>query len=98
MAKLTPEEKLVKQMREAFDNHWFNEQLFAGLMVDENLFYNEQLNKLIEACIYKQAQMYHQMWQNGYTNEGLTRSSYLAEILTNRDNTWYKIKSKLKIK
>ena len=87
MAKLTPEEKLVKQIHEALDNHWFNVPLFAQLLIDENPYYNNLISDIIEALIHKQASVYPRAWEHGLTCDGLMRSSYLSEVIINRDRT-----------
>lgn len=87
MARLTPEEKLVKQIHEALDNHWFNVPMFAQLLIDENPYYNNLISDIIEAIIHKQASVYPRAWEHGLTCDGLMRSSYLSEVIINRDKT-----------
>ena len=85
--KKTAEEKLVEQIRQALDNHWFNPVMVAAMLVDENLFYQDKINELVECIIERQARMYRLQWEQGYTNQGLTNSSYLQEVIENRNRT-----------
>lgn len=94
MAKKIIEEKLAELMQQAMDNHWFNANLFADLLVDENLYYQDKLNELVEAIIAKQAKMYERQWEQGYTTDGLMRSSYIQDVIEARDLNASKIKLK----
>lgn len=96
MAKLTPEEKLVKQIHEALDNHWFNVPLFAQLLIDENPYYNNLINDIVEHIIHKQASVYPRAWEHGLTCDGLMRSSYLSEVINARDMNAYIVNKQIK--
>jgi hypothetical protein len=85
MARKTVEEKLAEQIQLALDNHWFNPAILANLIVDENLYYQDKLNELIELIIKQQSIMFTRQWEHGYTNQGLINSSYLQEVIDNRN-------------
>ena len=85
MARKTVEEKLAEQIQLALDNHWFNPAILASLIVDENLYYQDKLNELVELIIKQQSMMYYRQWEHGYTNQGLMNSAYLQEVIDTRN-------------
>jgi hypothetical protein len=99
MARKTTEEKLAEQIQLALDNHWFNPAILASLIVDENLYYQDKLNELIELIIKQQSMMYYRQWEHGYTNQGLINSAYLQEVIDNRNAgtaKWVEVNNKKK--
>lgn len=98
MARMTQEEKLVKQIHEALDNHWFNIPLFVQLLVDENPYYNNLINDMVEHIIHKQASVYPKAWEHDLTCDGLMRSSYLSDVIKARDENAYRVKKEMEFK
>jgi hypothetical protein len=55
MAKKTDEQKLVEQIAQAVDNHWFNPSLAAQILVNYPLYTQDKIMELMAEIIKLQA-------------------------------------------
>jgi hypothetical protein len=82
MAKKTDEEKIVDQLQEVLDNHWFNPMICASIIVNHlPLYTQDRLMELMKEVIKQQAGNFQTAWAEGYTSEALLLSSHLAEVI-----------------
>ena len=81
MAKKTDEQKLVEQIAQAVDNHWFNPSLAAQILVNYPLYTQDKIMELMAEIIKLQAGRFEVEWQHNTTSQGLMLASHLAEVI-----------------
>lgn len=82
MAKKIDEEKIVDQLQAVLDNHWFNPNICASIIVNQlPLYTQDRLMELMKEVIRQQAQNYPIYWAEGITSEALSLSSHLSEVI-----------------
>lgn len=80
--KKLPEVKAVEALTQALDNHWFNPQIFASLIVNEYpLYTQDKLIELIVEIVRYQKQRFSHELEHGQTSAGLVFSDYLGSII-----------------
>jgi hypothetical protein len=82
----TPEQKLVKAVVEALDNHWFNPALFADIITTDYTVYTQ--NKLIELVkwiIRFEQRRFEYEWDTGMSSNELLQADALADVLKNME-------------
>lgn len=75
------EEKLVEQITNALDNHWFNPNLAAQMLIKHPIYTQERLMDLMKEVIKLQASRYQVEWEHDQTSAGLMLASHLAEVI-----------------
>ena len=80
MAK-SDEEKLVEKLSTALDNHWFNPNLAAQLIITHPIYTQERLMDLMKEIIKLQAGRFQVEWEHGQTSAGLMLAAHLAEVI-----------------
>ena len=81
MAKKINEVKLVELMAEATDNHWFNPELVAQLLINYPIYTQDKIMDLVKEIIKLQALRYEREWENEQTSEGLIWAARLNETI-----------------
>ena len=80
--KKTEEQKAVEVLVKAMDSVWFNPEIFANLIVNEEpLYTQDRLMNLIEVIISYQARRREKGLEHNYTSEGLRLAGYLNPII-----------------
>lgn len=81
MAKKINEVKLVELMAEATDNHWFNPELVAQLLINYPIYTQDKIMDLVKEIIKLQALRYEREIQDEQTSEGLIWAARLNETI-----------------
>mgnify|MGYP003347911606 FL=1 len=81
MSKKTDEQKIVEQLTQALDNHWFNPTLAAQMLIKHPIYTQERLMELMKEIIKLQAHRFDVEWEHGQTSAGLMIASHLAEVI-----------------
>ena len=82
MAKKTDEDKIAEQLQAVLDNHWFNPQIAASVIVNRfPLYTQDRLMELMKEIIKQQAGNFEPYWAEGITSEALMLASHLAEVI-----------------
>jgi hypothetical protein len=78
----SPEQKLVKQVVEALDNHWFNPALFADIITTDYTVYTQnKLIELIKWIIRFEQRRFQYEWDTGMSSNELLQADALADVL-----------------
>lgn len=81
MSKKTDEQKIVEQLTQALDNHWFNPNLAAQFIIKHPIYTQEKLMELMKEIIKLQASRFGVEWEHGQTSAGLMLAAHLAEVI-----------------
>ena len=81
MSKKTQEHKIVEQLAEALDNHWFNPNLAAQIIIKHPIYTQDKLMDLMKEIIKLQASRYQMEWEHDRTSAGLMLAAHLAEVI-----------------
>ena len=81
MSKKTDEQKLIEQLTQALDNHWFNPSLAAQLLVKYPIYTQDRIVELMGEIIKAQSLRYYQELEHNKTSAGLMLSAHLAEVI-----------------
>lgn len=81
MAKKSDEQKLVEVLTEALDNHWFNPNLAAQLLIKHPIYTQDKLMDLMKEIIKLQANRFDVEWEHNQTSAGLMLAGHLAEVI-----------------
>lgn len=81
MSRRSEEEKLVSNLTDALDNHWFNPSLTAQLLIKHPIYTQDKLMDLMKEIIRLQASRYESEWEHDQTSAGLMLAAHLAEVI-----------------
>ena len=81
MSKKTDEQKLIEQLTSALDNHWFNPNLAAQMLIKHPIYTQDRVMDLMKEIIKLQASRYDSEWEHDRTSAGLMLAAHLAEVI-----------------
>jgi hypothetical protein len=80
--KKTEEQKAAEALVKAIDSVWFNPEIFANLIVNEEpLYTQDRLMDLMSVIISYQARREEKGLEHNYTSNGLRLASYLDQVI-----------------
>lgn len=85
MTKKINEQKIVEQLAEVLDNHWFNPALAAQILVKYPIYTQDKVMDFIREIIKAQSVRFDNEWEHEQTSEGLMLASHLAEVIDMHD-------------
>lgn len=80
MAK-ADEEKLVDNLINHLQQHWFNPGLVAQMIIQQPIYIQDRLMELMKEIIKLQASRYDREWFDDQTSAGLMLAAHLAEVI-----------------
>ena len=81
MAKKIDEQKIVEQLAQVVDNHWFNPQLAAQLLIKYPIYTQDRIVELMGEIIKAQSLRYYHELEHDQTSAGLMLAAHLAEVI-----------------
>ena len=71
----------VEQLAQVVDNHWFNPQLAAQLLIKYPIYTQDRIVELMGEIIKAQSLRYYHELEHNQTSAGLMLAAHLAEVI-----------------